>query len=157
MLRLNASLGRHRVLVTRPVPEQVVERLDTYFEVELCDGERPLRREELLSRLRQKVGVMICATDAIDADMLRELRSLKAVCAMTEACDQVDLLALTQAGVMVTNAPKNADARCPAHDVELEDSYAYVAAENLIAAFGFGRIGGRPANLLNPELLCDCC
>jgi hypothetical protein len=36
---------------------------------------------------------------------------------------------------------------------------ALAAADNLIAAFGFGRAGGRPANLLNIELRCTlgCC
>jgi hypothetical protein len=31
------------------------------------------------------------------------------------------------------------------------------AVENLLAAFGFGRLGGRPPDLLNSEMLCDCC
>lgn len=156
MLRLNASLGRHHVLVTRPVPAAVMERLDTYFEVDLCDDGKPLEKVELLARLRQKVGVMISDADAIDAEMLRELRSLKAVCAMTERYDQVDLAAMTQAGVMVTNVPAIKKIGT-AQDSESITDDASIAAENLIAAFGFGRIAGRPANLLNPELLCDCC
>ena len=42
---------------------------------------------------------------------------------------------------------------------EARRQMAMIAVENLIAAFGFGRIGGHPQNLLNTELRCmlGCC
>lgn len=150
MLKLSLGLGRHRVLVTRCVAQDVLDKLDRFFEVELCEQVLPLTRDELLARLKEKAGVLATCTDTIDATMIAQLRSLKAVCTMASTCENLDIPALTQAGIMVTNAPggTGSDAH---HDQALR------AADNLIAALGFGRIGGKPANLLNPELLCDCC
>lgn len=157
MLKLNLGLGRHRILVARPIEQDIVDKLDRYFEVEQCPVEAPLTRDALRARLHEKAGLLATGAEAIDADVIAGLRSLKAICSMAENYDNLDIQALTQAGIMVTNAPATGR---PGHGRDSDDSRharALTAADNLIAAFGFGRIGGRPANLLNPELLCDCC
>lgn len=150
MLKLSLGLSRHRVLVTRCVEQDVLEKLDRFFEVEHYQHARPLTRDELLARLKEKAGVLATGNDTIDAEMIAQLRSLKAVCTMAVSCENLDMHALTQAGIMVTNAPADGGG-------DTAHAKALRAADNLIAAFGFGRIGGKPANLLNPELLCDCC
>ena len=150
MLKFSVGLGRHRVLVTQPVSQAVLDRLDCFFEVDLYSDDRPLTRDALLDRLLEKAGVLATADDTIDAAMIPQLRSLKAVCSTSTRHDQLDVPALTQAGVMVTTSPTHLN-------LADKETAALRAAENLIAAFGFGRIGGKPADLVNPELLCDCC
>ena len=157
MLKLSLGLGRHRILVARPIEQDIVDKLDRYFEVEQCPIEAPLTREALRARLHEKAGLLATGAEAIDADVSAGLRTLKAICSMSEHCDNLDLPALTQAGIMVTNAPAQARPEWAHDNADSRHARALTAADNLIAAFGFGRIGGRPANLLNPELLCDCC
>ena len=69
------------------------------------------------------------------------------------ACDDIDLDACSRAGVMVTNTPDLGTG------VEAEQRMMLIAADNLVAAFGFGRIGGIPANLVNHDVRCllGCC
>src|SRR5690606_4154881 len=122
---------------------------DRYFEVDMHAGGQPLSQEELRERLRRKAGVIAGAHDVIDAGLLASAQSLRAVCSLVEACANLDVPALTRAGVLVTNTPFGCG--------EAPDQAARRAADNLIAALGFGRIGGRPPDLCNPELLCDCC
>ncbi|HWL30125.1 MAG TPA: hypothetical protein VNQ97_14585 [Burkholderiaceae bacterium] len=140
MLKRTLGLGRHRVLVTRSVPQTVLDRLDSFFDVELHKDSRPLTPDALLERLRDKAGVLSTEHDTIDAAMVAELKLLKTVSNMAQRYDNLDIAALTRAGIMVANVPA-----------------ASRAAENLVASFGFGRLGGKPADLVNPELLCDCC
>jgi len=149
-MRLNLKLGRHPILITHEVPADVLERLDRFFEIELYEGKAPPPRDKLLTRLHEKAGVITTDRDTIDQDMIPALRSLKVVCNMAEHCDNLDVPALTHAGIMVTTAPVP-----PGESVR--EARARRAAENLIAAFGFGRMGGKPADLVNPELLCNCC
>ncbi|MES2536380.1 MAG: hypothetical protein V4632_10970 [Pseudomonadota bacterium] len=152
MSRISLAFSdRHRVLITHPVAADVVEKLDRFFIVDHHTDAQELAPDELFARLKDKAGVLSTQNDWIDAAMIRQLRSLKVVSNMAEAYDNLDLEALTQAGIMATNAPGAADTEAT------PGIMANRAADNMIAAFGFGRIGGRPPNLLNPELLCDCC
>lgn len=82
---------------------------------------------------------------AIDQDFIEGMRWLRAICRSgSSAAGSIDLDACTEAGVIVTASPGDAPER---------------AAENLIAAFGFGRIGGHPPDLINPDVRCQlgCC
>jgi phosphoglycerate dehydrogenase-like enzyme len=132
------TLSRHRVLSTRPLPPAVHARLDRFFEVCGTAAEASDARVSALlidERLR------------VDAALVARLPLLRAVCSIGPAHRHLDLGTLTQAGVIATNTPALDD-----------EAAAHAAAENLIAAFGFGRLGGYPANLLNEDLACmSCC
>ena len=78
---------------------------------------------------------------------------LKAICKIGPIHADIDLDACSRAGVMATGTPHLGDGE-PA-----QRQMALVAAENLVAAFGFGRAAGHPKNLLNTDLICmlGCC
>lgn len=146
-----AGLRRHPVLLCGPAYPDALARLEPFFEIEVQSA--PIDRATLKARLHDKAGLITGATCGVDADLLAGLPYLKAVCKMDALHDDVDLEACTRAGVMATNTP---------HLGTGEDArrrMALAAAENLIAAFGFGRIGGHPQNLLNTDLRCmlGCC
>ncbi|ALS65121.2 hypothetical protein [Pandoraea apista] len=135
-----AGLRRHRVVVTQPLDEAAIERLDSFFDVSMCGQTEAMSRDTLSEHLRSAAAALVGASDVIDAQMLAGLDALQAVCCLTRSEPQMDIEAMTRAGVRAMSSP----------DVGR-------AVENLVAAFGFGRLGGRPPDLLNPELLCDCC
>ncbi|QHE91607.1 hypothetical protein [Pandoraea fibrosis] len=135
-----AGLRRHRVVVTQPLDEAAIERLDRFFDVAMCDPAEAMSRDVLSAHLRSAAAALVGASDVIDAQMLAGLDALQAVCCLTPSEPQMDIEAMTRAGVRAMSSP----------DIGR-------AVENLVAAFGFGRLGGRPPDLLNPELLCDCC
>lgn len=133
-----AGLGRHRLVVTQPLDDAEIDRLGRFFEVAICA--QAMSRAALSEQLRSAAAALVGETDVIDAQMLDGLDALQAVCCLTPSEPHMDIAAMTRAGVRAMSSP---DARR--------------AVENLVAAFGFGRLGGRPPDLLNPELLCDCC
>ncbi len=146
-----AGLRRHPVLWCGAIDARALERIEQFFEIEIEGG--LLDRAALKARLAGKAALLAAATAGIDATVLTGLPYLKAVCKCVPAHDDIDLDACTRAGVMATNTP----------DLGVGDEarrqMAMIAVENLIAAFGFGRIGGHPQNLLNTELRCilGCC
>ncbi len=146
-----AGLRRHPVLLCGPAYPEAVARLAQFFDIEIADG--PLDRAALKSRLHDKAALISVGTAGVDWGLLSGLPYLKAVCKMDAAYDDLDLDACTRAGVMATNTPDFGDGD------EARRRMALAAVENLIAAFGFGRIGGHPANLLNTDLRCmlGCC
>jgi lactate dehydrogenase-like 2-hydroxyacid dehydrogenase len=146
-----AGLRRHPVLLAAPAVPALLERLEVFFEVETADdlpGGRALRR-----RLEGKSALIAATPAGIDAALLEGLPHLRAVCRIGAGSAGIDLEACTRAGVIATDTPGLGE------DAAAWHAMALIAADNLIAAFGFGRIGGRPPNLLNTELRCTlgCC
>jgi len=152
------TLARHRVVCTRPLPPAVHARLDRFFEVscaeldliDACEEGDDIHQGLQVDPCADFAGVSALLIDEglrVDARLLARLPLLRAICSVGPAHRHLDLGSLTQAGIIATNTPALDD-----------DAAAGVAAENLIAAFGFGRLGGYPANLLNQDLACmGCC
>jgi hypothetical protein len=165
------TLARHRVVCTRALPPAVHARLDRFFDVSWggldgsypqADGHTEIHTGSQTSSQTSSHGSVDIAPSAdfsgvsallideslcVDARLLARLPLLRAVCSVGPAHRHLDLGSLTQAGIIATNTPALDD-----------EEAAGVAAENLIAAFGFGRLGGYPANLLNQDLACmGCC
>ena len=148
-----AGLRRHPVLLAGPGYAEVLERLERFFEVEADETAAALDLAALAARLRGKSALIAARTSGIDAALLAQVPHLRAVCKMRPDHADIDLAACTRAGVMVTNTPDLGN------DGQAHRQMALIAADNLIAAFGFGRIGGHPVNLVNLELRCllGCC
>jgi hypothetical protein len=148
-----AGLRHHPVLLTgAPFPE-LLARLAPFFDVEVAGHIDPSDREAVRNRLDGKSALLDARRIAIDAALLATLPHLKAICRIGSSHVGLDVDACTRAGVIVTiTADLGTDERA-----SLEMSL--VAADNLVAAFGFGRHAGHPTNMLNPELRCvlGCC
>jgi glyoxylate/hydroxypyruvate/2-ketogluconate reductase len=97
-----------KILITRPIYPDIVDRLRQYFEVEVNEGEK-YRPEQLKEALRDKAGVLVAGGDKIDGELLTGLNGLRAVCVSAAGYNNIDVSALTRAGVMATNAPGPAD------------------------------------------------
>ncbi len=98
--------ARPRVLLTRRVPEVVVDELARRFELELHDAETPLPRDELFTRAAGKDGVVAMLTDRIDDELLEAAGpQLRVVANYAVGFDNVDVEACTRHGVVVTNTP----------------------------------------------------
>jgi len=143
---------RHPILLTGAADSELLSRLEPFFEVEVA-GDVDLTRDDVLrARLAGKSALVDARALAIDAPLLASLPHLKAVCRIGSCEAGVDLAACTRAGVIVTNTPDCGSGE-PARR-----TMTRIAADNVIAAFGFGR-DGHPRNLLNTELRCalGCC
>jgi lactate dehydrogenase-like 2-hydroxyacid dehydrogenase len=93
------------VLVTRAIFPDVIERLAQYFDVDDNQQDLVLDSAALRARLAGKTGVLANAADRIDGELVAALPQLRAVCNMAVGYNNLDLPALTAAGVVATNTP----------------------------------------------------
>ena len=96
---------KKKILVSRRVFPDVIERLSEHFEVDHNEPDHLLTPAELAARLQGCEGVFITGSDKIDAALLDACPQLKAVCAMTVGYNNIDVAACTARGVRVSNAP----------------------------------------------------
>jgi glyoxylate/hydroxypyruvate/2-ketogluconate reductase len=95
-----------KVLVTRAIFPDVIERLAQHCEVEANQDDRIFSAAELVDKLRDKDGVFSTLSERIDAALLAACPRLQAVCNMAVGYNNIDLAAASSAGVMVTNTPE---------------------------------------------------
>ena len=148
-----AGFDRHPVLLAGAAHPELLARLDRFFDVESAGAADLLDGAVLCTRLAGKSALIAPQTAAIDATLLALLPHLKAVCRIGASDAGIDLAACTRAGVIVTNTADLGS------DETARRQMALAAADNLIAAFGFGRAAGHPKNMLNVDLRCmlGCC
>lgn len=94
-----------KILVSRAIFPEVIERLGTDYDVDYHDRDSALPPDQLAARLADKDGAITLLSDRIDAAALAGAKRLKAVCNVAVGYNNYDLAAITQAGVMATNTP----------------------------------------------------
>lgn len=95
----------HKVVVTREVFDDVLERLRAGATVVDNPSDRPLAPEELAA-LAADADALVCAlTDRIDEALLARCPKLKVVANIAVGYNNIDLAACTARGVMATNTP----------------------------------------------------
>jgi lactate dehydrogenase-like 2-hydroxyacid dehydrogenase len=99
---------KQKILITRPLFPDVVDRLREYFDVTLNEGPR-YTSEQLNEALRGMSGAVVAGGERIDDTVLKGLTELKAICVSAAGYNNVDVAALNRAGVIGTNSPGPAD------------------------------------------------
>src|SRR5882762_3850107 len=97
-----------KILITRPIFPDVISLLREYFDVEVNEGAR-YTPEQLQAALRDKDGVLVAGGEKINAATLEGLTRLKAICVSAAGFNNLDMEAITRAGVIATNSPGPAD------------------------------------------------
>ncbi|WP_049622296.1 2-hydroxyacid dehydrogenase [Frateuria defendens] len=96
---------KKKVWVSRPLFPEVLARLAEQFEVEAETVERRYSPEELRARLAGVDGAVVGLVDRIDAAVLEGNTRLKVVANLGVGHNNLDLPALTRAGVLASNTP----------------------------------------------------
>lgn len=99
---------KDKVLVTRPIFPDVVDRLRVYFDVTVNEGPR-YTPDQLHEALLGMKGAIVAGGEKIDDRVLQGLTGLKAICVSAAGYNNVDVSALTRAGIIGTNSPGPAD------------------------------------------------
>ncbi len=98
-------MNKPKVLVTRAVFPDVLERLDQHFEIASNQEDRIFSDAELAEKMRDKDGLYATPSERITASHITGSSQLKVICNMAVGYNNIDLDAATAAGVMVTNTP----------------------------------------------------
>ena len=93
------------ILIARAIFPDVVERLSIHFEVETNQEDIVFTQHELVEKLQGKSGVLCTTSARFDARFLTQVPMLKVIANMAVGYDNVDLLACTAHGVLVSNTP----------------------------------------------------
>ncbi len=94
------------VLVTRMISKPAIEFLEARCKtLEINPHDRPMTREELMSAVRGRDGVLCLLTDAIDETILREATGCRVFANHAVGFNNVEVDAATRLGIMVTNTP----------------------------------------------------
>ena len=94
------------VLVTRAVPEAVIEHLRASgLSLQTNQADEDWDQAELIRRLQGHWGALITIGETIDEALLAACPSLRAVCTLAAGTNNIDLEACRRRGVVVTHAP----------------------------------------------------
>lgn len=94
------------IVVTRSIPPSALEVLRTAGEVRVCEQDRPLRPAELHEAVRDAHAIVSMLHDRIDDSVIDAAGpQLRVVANVAVGYDNIDVEALSQRGIAVTNTP----------------------------------------------------
>jgi lactate dehydrogenase-like 2-hydroxyacid dehydrogenase len=96
---------RKRILVTRGIFPEVIEALESRFEVEHNAADHPWPPEELMRRLEGKHAAMATVMDKFDDAVLARCADLRVIANIAVGFNNIDVPACTRRGIAVTNTP----------------------------------------------------
>ena len=100
---------RPRVWVSRPIFPETLATLGQYFDVSAEAVEQKLSAEQLKATLMDFDGAILGGSDRIDAVLLEGNQRLKVVANLGVGYNNLDIPALTEAGVLACNTPEVLD------------------------------------------------
>ena len=99
------SQARPRVWVSRPLFDDILDRLREHVDVDVEDGDREWTREEMAEKLADKAGAILGVADPVDASVIAHTPLLRAIANRGVGYNNLDLGALAAAGIVATNTP----------------------------------------------------
>jgi lactate dehydrogenase-like 2-hydroxyacid dehydrogenase len=99
-------MPKSNVYVTRMIPQETIDTLRQFHDVEVNPHDRALSREELLQQVRGRDAVITLLTDTIDGEVLDAAGpQCKIFANYAVGFNNFDLKAATERGVIMTNTP----------------------------------------------------
>lgn len=95
-----------KVLVTRRLAPNVIDKLKTAYEVDMWEHDEPMPRDELLGRVKGVSAILCLLTEIIDEAILDQAGdSLKVVSTMSVGYDHIDIKSCKKRGIKVGFTP----------------------------------------------------
>jgi len=94
-----------KIYIPRPNFPQVIERLQSHFEVIHNQADEVVLHEHYVAKAAQSDGMLTTGSDLINEALLKACGSLKICANMAVGFNNFDLEGMTRAGVLATNTP----------------------------------------------------
>jgi glyoxylate reductase len=91
--------------VTRKLPEEALTLLQRVGQVQVWEPDEVIPRPTLLQSVARSDALLCMVTEHIDGELLDHAPRLKIVANMAVGYDNVDVMALTRRGIVLTNTP----------------------------------------------------
>ena len=109
-------MSRSNVYVTRMIPQETIDTLRQFHDVEVNPHDRALTRDELLQQVRGRDAVLTLLTDKVDGEVLDAAGpQCKIFANYAVGFNNFDLQAATQRGVIMSNTPGVLDEATATH------------------------------------------
>ncbi|MBK5960073.1 D-glycerate dehydrogenase [Rhodoplanes elegans] len=134
-------MSKPKVLVTRMIQQENIDRLRERFDVEINPDDRAYTKDELKQKVAGKDAVLSMLTDTIDGEVLDAAGpQCKIVANFAVGYNNFDVAAATQRGVILTNTPGVLDDATATHTITLMLSMArrIVEADKFVRAGKWG-------------------
>ncbi len=97
---------RPKVYVTRLLPKTAMDRINSFCDADVWEGELPPPREILLQKIHDAQGLVCLLTDKIDAEVLSKAPSLHVISNYAAGFDNIDVAEAARRGIVVGNTPE---------------------------------------------------
>ncbi|WP_414707274.1 2-hydroxyacid dehydrogenase [Rudaea sp.] len=97
--------ARPRVWVSRPLFDDMTDRLREYFDVQAETEDHAWTAAQVGEKLRDMHGAVLGVSDPVDARAIAQAPRLRVLANTAVGYDNLDLAALTAAGIVATNTP----------------------------------------------------
>jgi gluconate 2-dehydrogenase len=97
---------RLRLLVTRKVFPEVLERLAPHFEIESNQADEEWSAEALLARAADRQALFVVASDRVDAALIEAAPDLRIISTGSVGYNHIDIAACAARGILVGNTPE---------------------------------------------------
>jgi len=96
-----------KLLITRPLPEAVLQAVDAGFDVDVRQETRPLTPAEMVDALGRYDAILPTLGDPLSADVIRQVADIKCkiLANFGVGYNHIDVIATSAAGVAVSNTP----------------------------------------------------
>ncbi len=94
-----------KVVITRKIPENGIEKLKEYFDVYINPVERNMTKDEIIDAAKDAYAIIPMVSDVIDQEVLQRAKSLKIIANYGVGINNVDIDFATRNGILFTNTP----------------------------------------------------
>ncbi len=95
-----------KILLTRRLHDFAIKELKKRYQVEIHTGKIPMSKNFLISKIRDKDGLICYPYDKVDADVISAGVNLKAISTFSVGYDHVNVNAASQRGIVVSYTPE---------------------------------------------------
>jgi glyoxylate reductase len=95
-----------KILLTRPLHDFAIKELKKRHDVEIYAGKIPMPRELLISRIKDKDGLVCYPYDNIDEEVIKAGRKLKAISTFSVGYNHIDVKSAIKKGIVVGYTPE---------------------------------------------------
>jgi len=95
-----------KVLLTRKLHDFAVKELEKRYDLEIYQGRIPMPKDLLVSRIRDKDGLVCYPYDAIDSDVINAGTKLRAISTFSVGYDHIDVKAASRRGIVIGYTPE---------------------------------------------------
>lgn len=99
-------MSRPKVLLTRPMPEPVAQRLAETYDLATNPHDRPMTRDELKAALGEHDALCPNPADKLDAELLGQATRTRIIANYGVGFEHIDIQAAKRAGIAVSNTPE---------------------------------------------------